>query len=206
MLFRRSTQERERRGRAARSAEEDEYAAEGGDESFLDFCTYCDSQLPPSPGQNTLYCSERCRQLDHPVSAHTTFYPSSPPPSPYLPPTHYHRQHPTSPVTTATAGRDIIPRLSPTLSSPSLYTPPTALASLRSISSGIARRAEREQISPPESDEDSDSGVVWAYRGKSSKGYFGVVSSPGQERPLPSRGGWGGRTKSVDLITPVGGF
>ncbi|KFZ04462.1 hypothetical protein V502_10132 [Pseudogymnoascus sp. VKM F-4520 (FW-2644)] len=37
MLFRRSTQERERRGRAARSTEEDEYAAEGGDESFLDF-------------------------------------------------------------------------------------------------------------------------------------------------------------------------
>jgi hypothetical protein len=37
MLFRRSTQERERRGRAARSAEEEEFAAEGGDESFLDF-------------------------------------------------------------------------------------------------------------------------------------------------------------------------
>jgi hypothetical protein len=48
--------------------------------------------------------------------------------------------------------------------------------------------------------------VVWAYKGKGSKGYFGVVSSPGQERPLPSRGGYGGRTRSVDLITPVGGF
>ncbi|OBT87007.1 hypothetical protein VE02_03695 [Pseudogymnoascus sp. 03VT05] len=203
MLFRRSTQERERRGRAARSAEEEEFAAEGGDESFLDFCTYCDSQLPPTPHQNTLYCSERCRQLDHPVSSHTTFLPSSPPPSPYLAPTY---NHPASPTTTANPGRDIIPRLSPTLSSPSLYTPPTALASLRSISSGIARRAEREHPSPPESsDEDSD-GVVWAYRGKSgSKGYFGVVSSPG-ERPLPSRGGWGGRTRSVDLITPVGGI
>ncbi|KFY36986.1 hypothetical protein V495_07472 [Pseudogymnoascus sp. VKM F-4514 (FW-929)] len=205
MLFRRSTQERERRGRAARAAEDDQFAYEGGDESFLDFCTYCDSQLPATPHQNNLYCSERCRQLDHPLSTSNTFYPSSPPPSPYLAPTHYHTLHPSSPVAKPSQGRDIIPRLSPTLSSPSLYTPPTALASLRSISSGIARRAERDHPSPPESEEDSD-GVVWAYKGKGSKGYFGVVSSPGQERPLPSRGGYGGRTRSVDLITPVGGF
>ncbi|KAL5351365.1 hypothetical protein ACLOAV_003221 [Pseudogymnoascus australis] len=204
MLFRRSTQERERRGRAARSAEEEEFAAEGGDESFLDFCTYCDSQLPlPEPKHplllRTLPPARPPRLLTHnilPLLPTTLALPPAnnllPPPPPHLP---RHNRHPRkghhpAPLPHALLAESLHP--SYRLGEPEVDK--------------LRHRAEGGEGAdqPPESEEDSDGGVVWAYRGKSSKGYFGVVSSPGQERPLPSRAG--GRTRSVDLITPVGGF
>ena len=102
-------------------------------ESFFNFCTSCDKQLPADCG-NFLYCSERCRLNDLPSNNNKYIFPASPPLTPFtmtFPALHERKR---------SEGRDIIPRFSPSpYNDAALLSPDStsALDSLRSLSRAL---------------------------------------------------------------------
>ncbi|KAG9230008.1 hypothetical protein BJ875DRAFT_386096, partial [Amylocarpus encephaloides] len=167
---------------SSRDRDRDDEAVRDSGESFPQFCMSCEKQFQ-AVDDTFLYCSEPCRLHDqNPTPVHDTSYshphtPSSPPLTPYS--RHFLSLPPPD------EGPDIIPRFSPTQSSPRSYfspepgpssfqaptyshSPPrasrddrrtssTALASLRELATALPKTSSKrgDPESPPRSDSSS---------------------------------------------------
>lgn len=199
-------------------------------ESFFNFCTSCDKQLPADCG-NFLYCSEKCRLNDLPTSTQKYQFPASPPLTPFamtFPVLHERKR---------SEGRDIIPRFTPSpYNDPALLSPnsTSAVDSLRSLSRALestGRTPSSTNFSKPasrptlprrpsfsSSESEGDSEDEEEYRRLHRRvpstphpgaAIYGTYLKPSPSTytdnlPLPRKGsGETYKPRSVDLVTPV---
>lgn len=214
------------------TSQEDLFTFDGEDESFFNFCTSCDQQLPADAG-HFLYCSERCRLIDLPSNTEKHQFPASPPLTPFtmtFPALHERKR---------SVGRDIIPRFSPSPYNDSALLSPnstSALDSLRSLSRALentGRTSSTNNLPSPktntlalprrasisssetESDEESDDEDYQRLHRRvpstphPGAAIYGTYLKPSPTsytngRPLPKKGTPETyRSRSVDLVTPI---